>query len=131
MVRALVAGAASAQVALLAGAGLLVLVSVTVRWSPLHPAMGRLDRTPVSYWPEPAPAFEPLPDDGPVRVVKTYRVSKENVPRFLDATERVGRSRRRPRLRRGGRGTGRGSSPGAAPVPAGQRVTSHPLPGEP
>ncbi|MER5910350.1 MFS transporter [Streptomyces sp. NPDC001982] len=95
VVWALVAGAVGAQVAPLAGAGLLVLCAVTVRWWPLHPATGRLDRTPVSYLPEPAPAFEPLPVDGPVQVVKTYRVPKENVPRFLDAMERVGRSRRR------------------------------------
>ncbi|GGI94486.1 hypothetical protein GCM10010121_001060 [Streptomyces brasiliensis] len=58
-----------------------------MRWWPLHPATGRLDRTPVSYWPVPAPASEPLPEDGPVEVMTTYRVPKENVARSLAAME--------------------------------------------
>ncbi|WP_229839835.1 MFS transporter [Streptomyces brasiliensis] len=41
----------------------------------------------MSYWPVPAPASEPLPEDGPVEVMTTYRVPKENVARSLAAME--------------------------------------------
>jgi predicted MFS family arabinose efflux permease/quinol monooxygenase YgiN len=73
--------------------GLLGLSALAlVRW-PLAD-VGGLDRSPAIYWPEPHLVLEPAPD-APVLVSVTYMVAPENVAAFLDAMERVRRSRRR------------------------------------
>lgn len=91
----LVAGGTSAVTALLISAGLLVACAVSVARWPLHPSTGSLDVTPSAHWPEPALVFEPAPPDGPVVVLRSYRVAPERVADFLAAMPRVGRSRQR------------------------------------
>jgi len=79
--------------ALLIAGGLLALSAVgLLRW-PLAD-VGHLDRSPAIYWPEPHLVVDPDPE-APVMVSVTYTVAPENVPAFLEAMERVRRSRRR------------------------------------
>jgi MFS family permease/quinol monooxygenase YgiN len=80
--------------AFLAAAALMLAGAVTLRRWPLRDTEG-LDRGPAMYWPEPHLDFEPEPDDGPVLVTVSYRVSPDHEARFLDAMEVVRRSRRR------------------------------------
>ena len=80
--------------AFLVAAALMLAGAVTLRWWPLRDTEG-LDRDPAMYWPEPHLDFEPEPDDGPVLVTVTYRVTPEREERFLDAMEVVRRSRQR------------------------------------
>jgi MFS family permease len=91
----LLAGAIGDAWTLAAAAALLGLAAASVpRW-PLRPTTGRLDRTVSAHWPDPVLVFEPDPDDGPVLVVRHYRVAPENQAAFLDAMRFVGHSRRR------------------------------------
>jgi MFS family permease len=95
LVWGLVAGATSGVTALLISAALLIGCAASVLWWPLHPSTGKLDVTPSAHWPEPTLMFEPTPPDGPVLVLKTYRVVPENETAFFAAMARVGRSRQR------------------------------------
>lgn len=95
LVWGLVAGATSGVTALLISAGLLAACALSVAWWPLHPGTGSLDVTPSAHWPEPALVFEPAPPDGPVVVLKSYRVIPDNQAAFFAAMARVGRSRQR------------------------------------
>src|SRR5207244_5024358 len=74
-------------------AGLLGLGAVAVSRWPLAD-VGHLDRSPAVYWPEPHLVLEPLPES-PVLVSVTYTVAPENTRPFLEAMERLRRSRRR------------------------------------
>lgn len=95
LVWGLVAGATNSVTALLIAAGLLAACAVSLLWWPLHPGTGNLDVEPSGHWPEPALVFEPAPPDGPVLVLKTYRVASENEAAFVAAMGRVKRSRQR------------------------------------
>ena len=76
-------------------AGLLVAAAVSVRWLPLRPLTGKLDRTTNANWPDPHLVFEPDPTGGPILVVKRYQVAPSDNAEFLEAIDRVGLSRRR------------------------------------
>ncbi len=91
----LLAGATSTRWALLVAGGLLLVVAASVPALPLLASTGKLDRTPTSYWPEPALVFEPGPDDGPVLVVRRYTVTAEHEADFLVAMGFLARSRQR------------------------------------
>jgi MFS family permease len=54
-----------------------------------------LDREPAVYWPEPQLTGEPDPAAGPVVVTVTYTVAPDNERDFLDAIQRLRRSRMR------------------------------------
>lgn len=81
--------------ALLTAAALLVFTAASVRLLPLHAATGTLPRGVSTAWPTPAVVFEPDPDDGPVVVIKTYRVRPDALEAFDQAMAAVGRARRR------------------------------------
>ena len=53
------------------------------------------DVTPSMHLPDLALATEPLPDDGPVLIQIEYRISEENVDRFLAAIHKSELIRRR------------------------------------
>jgi hypothetical protein len=55
----------------------------------------RVDPRPVVFWPEPQLAFEPEPDIGPVVVLVEYWIAREREADFLQAMERLRRSRLR------------------------------------
>jgi quinol monooxygenase YgiN len=89
----LVAEQSSVAWALRIAGGLLGLSALAlVRW-PLAD-VGGLDRSPAVYWPEPHMVLEPVADE-PVLVTLTYTVAPENAAAFLEAMDRVRRSRRR------------------------------------
>ncbi|MEA2535494.1 MAG: hypothetical protein QOJ93_3305 [Actinomycetota bacterium] len=89
----LVAEQSSVAWALRIAGGLLGLSALAlVRW-PLAD-VGGLDRSPAVYWPEPHMVLEPVADE-PVLVSLTYTVAPENAAAFLQAMDRVRRSRRR------------------------------------
>jgi MFS family permease/quinol monooxygenase YgiN len=80
-------------VALLIAGGLLAVSALAlVRW-PLAD-VGHLDRSPAVYWPEPHLVMEPAPE-APVLVSVRYTVAPGNVAAFIEAMERVRRSRQR------------------------------------
>jgi hypothetical protein len=89
-----VADLTSLTVAYLVAAGLMAAGALTVLVRPMYDVAG-IDRSPVSYWPEPHLMLEPLPDDGPVLVSARYRVAPGNRAAFVTAMRAVGRSRRR------------------------------------
>jgi MFS family permease len=91
----LLAGAIGVGATLCIAAALLGVVALTTPWRPLLALTGKLDRNISSHWPDPVLVFEPDPDDGPVLVVKRYRVAESNQQAFIQAMELVGRSRRR------------------------------------
>jgi MFS family permease len=95
LVWGLVAGAFSSVTALLISAAVLAVCAVSLRWWPLHPSTGDLDVELSAHWPEPALVFEPAPLDGPVVVMKSYRVAAEDEAEFIAAMGRVRRSRQR------------------------------------
>ena len=95
LVWGLVAGATNSVTALLMSAGLLGVCAVSLLWWPLHRSTGDLDIEPSAHWPEPALVFEPAPPDGPVVVLKTYRVAPQDETAFVAAMDRVRRSRQR------------------------------------
>ena len=91
----LLAGAVGQQWTLTVAALLLGLAALSVlRW-PLHDAVEGVGQVGEAHWPEPVLMFEPDPQDGPVLVVKRYRVAPENQEAFLAAMQAVGASRRR------------------------------------
>jgi MFS family permease len=75
-------------------AAMLVAGAAAARQWPLR-SIATLDRSVVEYWPEPQLLVEPDPDNGPVLVTVAYSVSPERQAAFLEAMQRVGRSRRR------------------------------------
>lgn len=79
--------------ALYAAGGLLAVSALAlIRW-PLAD-VGHLDRSPAVYWPEPHLVMEPALEE-PVLVSVTYTVAQGNVAAFIEAMERVRRSRQR------------------------------------
>ncbi|MDX6354214.1 MAG: hypothetical protein QOF98_1117, partial [Streptomyces sp.] len=90
-----VAGAAGSRATLLIAAGLLVVGAATAgRW-PLFARTGTFDRDIVAPWPEPALAWDPVPEDGPVLIEVTYRVTAADTSAFRAAMVSVAESRRR------------------------------------
>ncbi len=81
--------------ALLAAAGCLGLVAVSVRWWPLRSDTGVLDRSRSLCWPTPTLIFEPVAEDGPVLVAVSYRVVATELDEFVAAMRAVEKSRRR------------------------------------
>ncbi|MFL6043641.1 MAG: MFS transporter [Propionibacteriaceae bacterium] len=59
------------------------------------PETGHLDREPAIYWPEARLAFSPEPDTGPVMVTVEYTVAPEREAAYLEAMDRLRKSRRR------------------------------------
>ncbi|SEH51849.1 Predicted arabinose efflux permease, MFS family [Mycolicibacterium rutilum] len=95
LVWGLIAEGAGSVAALLISAALLAGCAVSLLWWPLHPGTGDLDVEVSAHWGEPALVFEPEPPDGPVVVLKSYRVEPEDEAGFIAAMARVGRSRQR------------------------------------
>ena len=89
---------AGLDVALLGAAVGLGVVVLSVGVVPLWPSSGTLDVEVSNAWPTPTLMFEPCPEDGPVLVTARYRVSAENLEKFVTAMGDV----RRSRLRTGG-----------------------------
>ena len=77
---------------LIAACILLAGAAVVARW-PIAD-VSAYDRSPAIFWAEPDLVHVPQPD-APVLVNVTYDVLPANVPAFLEAMERVRRSRRR------------------------------------
>ena len=88
---------AGLDVALLGSAVALGVVVLSVAVLPL-PSTGKIDVEVSHAWPTPTLMFEPCPEDGPVLVTVRYRVSAENLEKFVTAMGDV----RRSRLRTGG-----------------------------
>ncbi|AMO63652.1 transmembrane transporter [Mycolicibacterium phlei] len=95
LVWGVVAGATGSVTALVASAGLLAVCALTLLWWPLHPGTGDLDVEPSAHWGEPALVFQPEPPDGPVVVLRSYQVDPADEAAFIEAMQRVGRSRQR------------------------------------
>ena len=91
----LLAQALGTPISMCSAAALLALVAVSVRWLPLLPGTGTVDRTVSTSWPTPTLVIEPDPTDGPVLVQISYTVHPENVDAFRDAMRLVEGSRRR------------------------------------
>ena len=77
----------------IAAAGLVAGGATAWRWPLLDTRA--MDRSTVVYWPEPALAAEVAPESGPVVVTHTYTIAPENEHNFLEAMQRVRRSRLR------------------------------------
>jgi len=89
---------AGLDVALLGSAVALGVVVLSVAVLPLPPSAANINVEVSNAWPTPTLMFEPCPDDGPVLVAVRYRVSAENLEKFVQAMGDV----RRSRLRTGG-----------------------------
>ncbi|MER5389787.1 MFS transporter [Saccharopolyspora sp. NPDC002686] len=89
------AAATGLTAALALAAALLLVSAVTVGLWPLRPETARMDRAVSAHWPEPVLVFEPMPEDGPVLVLKTYRVAEAQREAFRAAMSDVGKSRQR------------------------------------
>ncbi len=89
---------AGLDVALLASAVALGVVVLSVGVLPLQVSTGKINVEVSNAWPTPTLMFEPCPEDGPVLVTVRYRVSPENLERFVTSMGDV----RRSRLRTGG-----------------------------
>lgn len=76
-------------------AGALILVAASVSVLPLRPETGVLDRAASMAWPTPTVVFEPVPEDGPIRVTITYRVTDDLRGQFIQSMSSVGLARRR------------------------------------
>ncbi|WP_137293010.1 MFS transporter [Nocardioides dongxiaopingii] len=83
------------RTAFLVAATLVLAAGLSTAALPLHPATGTLPRGVSTAWPTPTVVFGPEPDDGPVVVVRTYRVAPEAASDFDRAMVAVGRARRR------------------------------------
>nr|WP_256993512.1 MFS transporter [Rhodococcus sp. 06-418-5] len=81
--------------ALAVAVGVLVVVAASVAVLPLRPETGTLDRAVSVAWPTPTVLLEPVPEDGPVRVAITYRVTKDAVSEFISSMAPVGAARKR------------------------------------
>jgi MFS family permease len=77
----------------LAASAVMIVGAATARSWPLLDTSG-IDRSAVSYWPEPQLFAEPNPQ-APTVVRSTYTVAPEDEERFLEAMARVRRSRLR------------------------------------
>ncbi|WP_406278755.1 MFS transporter [Nocardia sp. NBC_00881] len=95
LVWGLVANALGPVSALLWAAALLAICALSTPWLPIRHNAEELDLTPSAFWPEPQLVVEPDPDDGPVLILRSYDVPRENVEEFLAAMVFVGRSRQR------------------------------------
>jgi MFS family permease len=80
--------------AFLAAAAITAAGAATVRFWPFI-ASRHLNREPVVYWPEPQLALEPDPTTGPVVVTVTYNLNPDKERDFLEAMNRVRRTRMR------------------------------------
>jgi MFS family permease len=89
---------AGLDVALLGSVVALGVVVLSVAVLPLPPSTGNINVEVSHAWPTPTLMFEPCPEDGPVLVTVRYRVSAENLEKFVTAMGDV----RRSRLRTGG-----------------------------
>ena len=78
---------------LIAAAGAIIVVPLTLRWK-LHAGTGA-DLTPSMHWPPPVTAYDVALDTGPVLVTVEYHIEPENRDKFLVELERVGNERRR------------------------------------
>ncbi|UFS97525.1 MFS transporter [Nocardia huaxiensis] len=90
-----VANALGVSDALTIAAALLGVCALSTLWWPVRQDATGFDLTPAAFWPEPVLVSEPEPADGPVLVLRRYRVPGEVVDKFLTAMARVGRSRQR------------------------------------
>ncbi|OZF27773.1 MFS transporter [Rhodococcus sp. 14-2483-1-2] len=81
--------------ALAVAVGVLVVVAASVAVLPLRPETGTLDRAVSVAWPTPTVLLEPVPEDGPVRVTITYRVTEDAVSEFISSMAPVGAARKR------------------------------------
>jgi MFS family permease/quinol monooxygenase YgiN len=90
----LVAQRTSITVALTtAGVGLIVGVALTARYR-LRCAE-KLDLQSSLHWNQPAHAFEPSPNDGPVLISLEYRIDPANAEEFTKAMQELSQIRRR------------------------------------
>ena len=89
---------AGLDVALLGSAVALGVVVLSGAVLPLRATTGKIDLEVSTAWPTPTLMFEPCPQDGPVLVAVRYRVSAENLEKFVQSMGNV----RRSRLRTGG-----------------------------
>jgi MFS family permease len=90
----LVAEQAGLVTAFLAAAVLMAAGAATMPVWPLLDTSG-LSRDPASYWPEPRLAVDPDLATGPVLVTVTYVVAPDDQEAFVEAMQRVRRSRLR------------------------------------
>jgi hypothetical protein len=90
----LLTSATDVRLALMVAAGGLLVGTVAARRWPLA-AGEEVDLSPALGWSEPALAFEPAPQDGPVLVTLEYRIPAERATEFVQAMQQLGRVRRR------------------------------------
>jgi MFS family permease/quinol monooxygenase YgiN len=76
-----------------AGVGLIVCVLLTVRYR-LRCAE-KLDLQASLHWDQPAIAFEPCPNDGPVLITLEYRIDPANAEEFTKVMQALSQIRRR------------------------------------
>jgi MFS family permease/quinol monooxygenase YgiN len=76
-----------------AGAGLIVTAVLITRYR--LRCVEKFDFTASLHWIQPAHAFEPCPNDGPVMVTLEYRVDPENAEAFKEVMQVLSRTRRR------------------------------------
>jgi MFS family permease len=88
---------AGLEAAFLIAAGMMAIAAVLLRVLPLLDTSD-MDRSTVSYWPEPRLAMELDPASGPVLVTTAYTIAPERERAFLEAMDGV----RLLRLRTGG-----------------------------
>jgi MFS family permease len=74
-------------------AAAVMLVGVILGFFRRVPETGHLDREPAIYWGEPRLAFDPEPNAGAVLVTVEYTVAPEREAAFLEAMDRLRRSR--------------------------------------
>jgi MFS family permease len=85
----------SLRTAFVVAAALVLAAGLSTAVVPLRPATGTLPRGVSTAWPTPTVVFGPEPEEGPVVVVRTYRVLPEAAADFDRAMVAVGRARRR------------------------------------
>jgi MFS family permease len=88
----LVAEGLGLQLTFFIAAGVM-LVGVILGFFRRVPETGHLDREPAIYWGEPRLAFDPEPNAGAVLVTVEYTVAPEREAAFLEAMDRLRRSR--------------------------------------
>jgi quinol monooxygenase YgiN len=88
----LVAEGLGLQLTFFIAAGVM-LVGVILGFFRRVPETGHLDREPAIYWGEPRLAFDPEPNAGAVLVTVEYAVAPERETAFLEAMDRLRRSR--------------------------------------
>jgi MFS family permease len=90
-----VAQAIGAEWALVVSGVVLLLVGASVALWPLRAGTGTIDRTITTTWAEPMLVFEPAPTDGPVTIMRHYRVKEHDRAAFIAAMVPLRRSRER------------------------------------